>query len=133
MKLKKRIVALSAAVMMAMTSMTAIGASAYNLHYSQGAPSSDNKLSDNSYVGNYFDQLSHVYVHSNTFTRLLAGGTVRAENKNTGYSVTVSAANRTYTITTNTYLSGAMIHNYYELRNYVESKSMTATGYDSYD
>lgn len=132
MKLRKRIVAMGAAMIMAV-SMMSIGASAYNLHYSQGAPTSDNVLSQNSYTGNYFGTVSHVYVHSQNFSRLLSGGYLYAKNVNSGNGTSITAGNTTYTINTNVYLSGAMIHNYYELRNYTTSKSISASGYDTFD
>ena len=45
----------------------------------------------------------------------------------------LTASNTCYTISANVYLSGAMIHNYYELKNYTVSKYISASGYDDYD
>lgn len=127
MKLK-RIVAGMAAIIM-MSSIGVIGASAYNLYYAQGAPTSDINLNDDSYYGGYYGQLNKVIVHSNSFSRLLPYGSVYAENVNSGNHITF-ASTGDKTINTNIYLNGAMVHNYYELRSYIQSKSISAYGTD---
>lgn len=130
MKSLKRIVSATTAVAMSVV-MMGINVNAYNLHYTNTAPSSSNVLTGNSYTGGFFGYLGDVYIHSQSFSRLTGNGYLYAENVNSGNSVNISAI-RKYTIHANVYLNGPMIHNYFELKNYVSSLSISASGTDSH-
>ena len=130
-KMFKRFAAMGSAMVMAISVMS-MGASAYNLHYSQGAPSSDTKITDNRYIGGYFGQLNHVYIKSETFSRLLPGGYLHVVLKNSSVARNISSTGK-FTIATDLYLTGEMIHITYALNNYTTSKSISASGSEAVD
>ena len=69
------------------------------------------------------------------FTTLLPGASVKATNMNMSNKpyATIKQANKQYTITVNMYLTGACIHNFYEVKNGAASISVTASGTSSHN
>lgn len=134
MKLRKRIGALGAAMVMAVSMMN-IGASAYELRYFTNAPTSVQKRTDEELINGVYGTVTKIYFHSDTFTTLLPGASVKATNMNMSNKpyATIKQANKQYTITVNMYLTGACIHNFYEVKNGAASISVTASGTSSHN
>lgn len=134
MKLRKRIAAFGAAVVMAV-SMMSIGAGAYSLSYYTNAPSYLSKTIEHEYIGGIYGSITKIKVYSNSFTTILPGAYVKVSNLNMSSSpyVNVNQANKQYSFNVNLYLTGENLHNCFEIINGAASISVTATGTTSHD
>lgn len=128
MKLKKRIAAMGAAMVMAV-SMMSVCASAYTLRFTSGAPSSDNIMTANTTVT--ATSAGKITVKSTTFTVSVSGAYAKIEctshSANTANVNSVSTYYLNYSGTT-VPKSGTSVTVKGTLKNYSVSKSVSAKG-----
>lgn len=128
MKLRKRIAALGAAMVMAV-SMMSIGAGAYNLHYSQGAPSSQNKITETTPLT--ASGVDRITVYSTTFNVYISGAYCYADCTNHSVaSANINATSTYYLVYSGDSIpkSGVSVSVSTTLKNHVLSRYVMSSG-----